>query len=215
MKKLLWKELVLSMHPTGPIMLLLSAMVLIPNYPYTVIFFYTTLSIFFTCLGGRENNDVVYSLTLPIAKKDVVKGRFLFACFLQLLQILLLLPFSAISQRLNSAGNEAGMEANLALLGFGFLLYAVFNTIFFRGYYKNVKKVGVSFLWSSGILFLCVGFLEASTYLIPFVRDYLDTKDPQFLGYKLLTLALCILVYMVATYFTYRKSVKAFEKQDL
>lgn len=55
LKKLLRKELVLSMHPTVPLMLLLCVMVLIPNYPYTVVFFYSTLSLFFTCLLGRES----------------------------------------------------------------------------------------------------------------------------------------------------------------
>ena len=42
-KLLLKKELVLSMHPTVPIMLLLGAMAMIPNYPYLVMYFYVTL----------------------------------------------------------------------------------------------------------------------------------------------------------------------------
>lgn len=68
MKKLLMKEFRLSMHPSTPLMLLLSAMVFIPNYPFVVIFFYTTMAIFFTCLSGRENRDIAYSLSLPVAK---------------------------------------------------------------------------------------------------------------------------------------------------
>ena len=38
MKKLLYKEIRLGMHPTNPLFLGLSAMLLIPNYPYYVIF---------------------------------------------------------------------------------------------------------------------------------------------------------------------------------
>ena len=34
-------------------MLALSALVLVPNYPYGVVFFYSTLGLFFICLGGR------------------------------------------------------------------------------------------------------------------------------------------------------------------
>ena len=79
MIKLIKKEFGLAMHPIVPMMLLLSVMVLIPNYPYIVIFFYVSMAIFFTCLSGRENNDVVYSLNLPIAKKNIVKARFAFA----------------------------------------------------------------------------------------------------------------------------------------
>ena len=41
MKNLMRKELVLAMHPASVLFLLLSAMLLIPNYPYYVICFYT------------------------------------------------------------------------------------------------------------------------------------------------------------------------------
>ena len=51
MKELLKKEFTLALHPTGWLFLGLSAMVLIPNYPYYVIFFYTGLALFFTCLA--------------------------------------------------------------------------------------------------------------------------------------------------------------------
>ena len=53
MSNLLKKEFSLSMHPVTPLMLMLSSMALIPNYPYTVMFFYMTLAVFFTCMMGR------------------------------------------------------------------------------------------------------------------------------------------------------------------
>ena len=82
MTNLLRKEFALAMHPITPLMLALSAMVLIPNYPYIVIFFYTAMSIFFTCLMGRENNDIVYSINLPVSKESIVRARFAFAIIL-------------------------------------------------------------------------------------------------------------------------------------
>ena len=48
--KLLKKEFILCMHPTAYIMLLMSAFVLIPGYPYTVSCFYMGLAIYFICL---------------------------------------------------------------------------------------------------------------------------------------------------------------------
>lgn len=39
MKALLYKEFTLSMHPAAVLFLGLSAMLLIPNYPYYVVFF--------------------------------------------------------------------------------------------------------------------------------------------------------------------------------
>ena len=63
MKQLLYKEWRLAMHPTALLFLGLSLMLLIPNYPYYVTFFYTTLGIFFICVNGRENRDITYMLT--------------------------------------------------------------------------------------------------------------------------------------------------------
>lgn len=215
MLKLLNKEIKLSMHPSTPVMLLLSAMVLIPNYPYSIALFYVTMSIFFTCLLGRENNDVVYSLTLPITKKEIVKGRISFAVILQILQLIITIPFAILSQKINVTCNQAGLEANITWFAVAFILYGVFNLVFFSKYYKNVNKVGSSFLVSSIVIFIGIIIEIVATYAIPFVRDVLDTKDPEFLNYKLIALVIGIIIYSVFTSIVYKKSVKNFEKQDL
>ena len=54
MKTLLYKQLRLVCHPMTPVFCLSGAMLLIPNYPYSVIFFYVTLGLFFTFLNMRE-----------------------------------------------------------------------------------------------------------------------------------------------------------------
>lgn len=82
--KLFQKELRLCLHPTAPMGLLLSAMVLIPNYPYLVSFFYTTLAVFFICLQGRENNDVLFTMTLPVSRRQLVRARITLAVALEL-----------------------------------------------------------------------------------------------------------------------------------
>ena len=47
MKTLLYKQLRLVCHPMTPVFCLFGFMVIIPNYPYTVIFFYVMLGLFF------------------------------------------------------------------------------------------------------------------------------------------------------------------------
>ena len=83
MRLMLRKELRLALHPTAPMFLALSAMLMIPSYPYLVAFFYTGLAVFFTCLNGRENQDVFYSMLLPVAKRDLVRARFLTVTLLE------------------------------------------------------------------------------------------------------------------------------------
>ena len=67
---LLKKEWKLVMMPVPLLFLLLSALVLVPNYPYYVTFFYTTLGIFLMMQSARENRDLYYMALLPDKARD-------------------------------------------------------------------------------------------------------------------------------------------------
>lgn len=215
MKLLLMKELRLALHPTAPMFLALSAMLLIPSYPYLVAFFYTGLAVFFTCLSGRENQDVFYSMLLPVAKRDVVRARFLTVCLLEAAQLVAAIPFAILRQTLISLPNPVGMDANVALFGFAFLLLGLFNLTFFRVYYRDVRKVGTAFLWASGAVFLWICAAEASAHAVPFVRDVLDTPDPQHLPAKLAALLIGAIGWCTMTAAAYRQAQRDFDRQDL
>lgn len=113
MKNLMRKELVLAMHPASVLFLLLSAMLLIPNYPYYVICFYTCLGTFFICLTGRENRDIEFTALLPVRKTDLVRARVFTVMLMQLAQLVIAVPFAVFSSRV-SAENLVGMDANTA-----------------------------------------------------------------------------------------------------
>lgn len=215
MMNLIKKEFRLAMHPTSLIFLLLSAMLMIPNYPYYIIFFYTGLAVFFTCLTGRENNDVFYTMTLPVAKKDIVKARFSFVIILEVLQVIIAIPFAFLRQNIGMPGNLVGMDANISLFGLSFIMMGLFNIIFFGIYYKNVKKVGKAFIVSSIITFLYMGVAEACDHVIPFFMNVLDTSDNQFLVEKLIVLSIGIAIFTMLTLIAYFKAVKNFNKQDV
>lgn len=108
MKELLKKEISLVLHPTNWLFLALSALVLVPNYPYYVTFFYTGLGIFFLCLSGRENKDLEYTVALPVEKRDVVRARILVALLLEAAQMLLVGLFVAVSQSALQAKKSRG-----------------------------------------------------------------------------------------------------------
>lgn len=215
MKDLLKKEFTLALHPTSWLFLGLSAMVLIPNYPYYVIFFYTGLGLFFTCLTGRENQDVLFSLLLPVSRRQVVQARMITAMLLELATLLLTGLFSLLRRALPLGENAAGMEANLALLGLSLIVLGLGHVAFFGVYYKNVQRVGVAFLWCALAEFLAIGVLEGLAHAAPLFRDRLDTPDPAFLQEKLLTLVLGLAVYGILTAIAYVQAVRNFEKQDL
>ncbi|MBI4857841.1 MAG: ABC-2 transporter permease [Acetobacterium woodii] len=214
MDNLLYKEFKLAMHPTSLIFLSLSAMMLIPNYPYYVTFFYTSLGIFFMCLSGRENNDIFYTMMLPVRKKDIVKSRFLFVVVIQLAQVLTAIPFAYIRSLYDLPGNQVGIDANTAFFGLSFLMMGLFNLVFFTKYYKNTDKVGIAFGWGSLVMTVFMIIAEASVHIVPFMKNYLDTKDPNFIEYKLMVLVVGILVYSVLTLVAYKNSVRSFEALD-
>lgn len=107
------------------------------------------------------------------------------------------------------------MDANLALLGEGFLFFGLYHLIFFPSYYRDVNKVGVSFV--KGCVFSAV-FVAADIvlcYTLPLMREVLDTPDPQNLGAKLVFLAVSVAVYAAGTLLALRISQRRLEAQDI
>ena len=213
--KLLKKEWALCLHPAVPVMLALALLVLIPNYPLSISFFYVTLGIFFICLSGRENHDISFTLSLPVSRRQMVRARILFACCLEGIQLLLCLLLVLLRGAFMDPVNGAGMDANIALLGEGLLVFAIFHLVFFPAWYRDIRKVGLPFVLSGIAVFLYIVLAIAATWTVPFVRDRLDTPDPAFLGDKLLFVLCAAAVYALATGLALRISVKRFEKLDL
>lgn len=215
MKHLLRKELTLAMHPTNLIFLSLSCMVLIPNYPYEVIFFYTMLGLFFLCLSGRENHDIEYSMALPVRKTAVVHARIGFAVLIELTQLLLAIPFALLRQTLVPAANSVGMDANIAFFGLSLVLFGLFNILFFTSYYKSPAKVGKAFVWSSTVVFLFITVEIVLDHALPFFRDVLDTPDPLYLGAKLAVLLIGALSFVLLSFLADRVSARRIMALDL
>lgn len=215
MKHLLYKELRLALHPTCPVFLLLSAMLLIPNYPYHVVFFYTGLGLFFTCLTGRENQDVFYTMLLPVSRRALVGARFLLAILLELCQMAVAIPFAILRGRLPIPPNQVGLDAGISLFASAFVMLGLFHLAFFGVYYKNVQKVGRAFVLGSVVMFLYMAVIETLAHVVPLIRDQLDAPDPEFLPRKLAALAFGIAAYALLTGISYQRAVRSFSAQDL
>lgn len=217
MKALLFKEFKLAMHPTTYLFLAIGALLLIPAYIYYVAFIYTCLSIFFLFLLARENKDVLFTVSLPIRKRDTVKARCLMVAIIELAQTLVAVPFAIIGIRINPnpAGNVAGIEANMAFFGLVLVMYAIFNFIFLSQFYKTTTKIGGPLILSSIALAIYVTAVEAAVQTIPYLKTHLDTIDPAMALYQLPVLMLGIIIFILALWWTYRKSAANFEKVDL
>ena len=215
MTKLLKKEFLLFTHPTSWMFLLFAAMMLIPGYPMYIPLFWATLGLFYACISARENNDLYYTLLLPVRKCDAVRARGLYFALVELLQLVACVPFAILRGALKIGPNSAGMDVNVALFGLGLVLLGMFNLLFLPPLYKNPTAVGKPFLIVMIWVFVYIVAAEACCFVVPFFRDVLDTPDPQHLGAKLVVLLVGAALFVLLTVLGTRRAEKIFEKVDL
>ena len=213
--KLLMKEWKLCMHPFGYIAPLLSVLVVVPGYPYGVCCFYMTMAIYFICLTGRENHDASYTLTLPVTRQEAVRARILFCTILETAQMIVMALFMLLKKAAADMPNPAGLDAGLAMIGEGFLIFALFNMIFFPLYYKDINKPGKAFVIGMTAVFVWSVLEIIATYTVPFVQYKLDRPDPEYLGEKGLFTLGCLALFAAGTYMAELRSAKAFTAVDL
>lgn len=213
MSELLYKELRLAAHPSLYIFMCMGALLLIPAYPYGVVFFFGCLGLFQSFMFDRETRDVFYTALLPRPKRDVVKGKLLLAVFAQLVQLIFSLPFAFLRTLYLPDGNPVGMEPNAAWYGFGLMVYGIFNLVFFTQFYKTAYKAGTSFLIALIPTTLGIIAIEASVHF-PGMR-WLDGMDGASLLRQLPILLAGIVVYAAANALAYRIGARRFERVDL
>ena len=126
-------------------------MFFLPGYLVLCGAFFSTLGLYQSFLYAREANDTVFSVLLPIAKKDVVKGKYGFVCIIELCTLLLMticviVRMTALKEAVVYRSN-ALMNANLFALGAAFFLFGLFNWIFVGGFFKTAYKLGRPFVF--------------------------------------------------------------------
>lgn len=211
--KLLYKELFLAAHPTSLVFAFLGCLVIVPAYPYTVIFMFGCLAPYFSLLYTRETNDTWYTAILPVTKKDIVKGKCQMILFLQLFQLAISIPSVILRRVLEIQNNPVGIDATVAWYGFGLMIYGVFDLVFFPAFYKNGYKAGKAFIIASVPMLLMMIAVEGT---VRFPRlSWLDSYAAPDLMRQSPILLLGILCYIILLFFAYQISVRLFQKVDL
>lgn len=210
---LLYKEIRLAAHPNLFVFTLMGPLVLIPGYPYTMVFLFSLIGNFVNLMYTRETNDIYYSTLLPLKKAEVVLGKWLVLLVSQLLTILISIPFAFLRLQLFSQPNPVGIEANTAFYGFGLMIFACFNLIFLTTYFKTGYKVGASFLKGLFPATLLAIILEV---IVRFpALKWLDSVTFNGQMQQLPILAAGILIYIVAMWAAYKISVQRFTQVNL
>ena len=217
MSALLRKEICLSSMLLTWLFIGFGAMTMIPGYPILCGVFFITLGIYQSFQSAREANDILYSALLPVAKRDVVKGKYQVVmtvelCGFALMAILTLLRMTILKDAV-VYGQNALMNANLFYLGSALFVFVLFNVIFVGGFFRTAYQIGKPFVIYIIAAFLMIGFFEALHHFPGLAAVNAFGFDHLVLQ---MTLLLCgALLYAVMTLISYQKACADFEKIDL
>ena len=193
---------------------ILAFTLLSPDYPYFIAFFYCLIGIPVLFSYFKGNKDLEFTLILPIKRQDVVKAKVLDILFIEMLQIVVAIPFAILSAFLtNPEGNSVGLDANFTLFGTVFIEFAIFNIIFIPLFFKTGYKVALpTTLAFIGYFAITIAF-EVLIALIPTLNNIFDGFT--YSGAQIIFLICGILIYCLITYSAYKISVKNFLKVNL
>lgn len=207
----------LSASVLSYLFILFGAMFFLPGYPVLCGVFFVTLGIFQSFQSARETNDILFSALLPVAKRDIVKGKYLFVCLIEICSLIIMgiavILRMTVFSRSEVYITNALMNANFFALGVAFLIFGLFNAIFVGGFFKTAYKFAKPFVTYIIVCFLTIGVAE-SLHHIPGLKT-INSFGTENLTVQLILLALGIVSYILLTYFSLSLSCKRFEKIDL
>lgn len=217
MKSLLNKDIRLWASPLAWIFLIAAGMTMLPGYPILVGSFFVCFGIFQSFQSGRENNDTLYSVLLPIRKVDVVRSKYRFTVMIQMIgfvvmSALTLLRMTRMADSVVYQSN-AMMNATPYYLGFVLMVFTAFNVFFLGRFFKTAYKIGIPFLIYGIASFLIIALGEVLHHLPGL--SYLHTQGGEKIGTQLCFLAICAVIYLFGTLFSCRTSMRRFEQIDL
>ena len=217
MRSILRKEMKLSSSVLSYLFILFGLMFFLPGYPILCGAFFVVLGIFQSFQTAREANDIVFSVLLPIAKRDVVTGRYLFVCLIEssaflLMALAVICRMTVFSQAAVYRSN-ALMNANLFALGMACVIFGLFNWIFVGGFFKTAYKFARPF-----VIFIIAAFLTIliaeSLHHVPGL-EMLNAFGTDSLSLQLMLFGAGLLVFLLMTALSCRRACDSFEKIDL
>lgn len=217
MRGLLKKEMELAASPLSYLFIAFGLLAFVPGYPILVGSFFVCLGIFQSFQASREANDILYTVLLPVAKKDAVCAKYLFcifveACYFALTGGVTLVRMALLSEAAIYRSN-ALMNANLVYLGFVLLILGLFNAIFVGGFFKTAYKFGKPFVAFIVSVFIVVGVGE-TLFHIPGLSA-LNAFGFDHIALQLAVLVAGAAVYSLLTAVSMKKAFRCFEKIDL
>ncbi|MDO4538789.1 MAG: ABC-2 transporter permease [Coriobacteriales bacterium] len=217
MRNLLIKELTLSASMLSYLFITFGSMFFLPGYPILCGAFFACLGIFQSFQRAREANDLVFSALLPVAKKDVARGKVYFSCIIELCTLLLMAAAMLVRMTILADSpvyrSNVLMNANPFALGVAFVIFGLFNLVFIAGFFRTSYQFGKPFVAFVVVTFTTIMVAEAAHHI-----PGLEALNA--FGFDHLPLQLGLLVagaacYIILTTLALRSAAASFERTDL
>lgn len=147
---------------------------------------------------------------LPIRKRDTVKANCLFVGLIELLALVIAIPFALLRAKLGIGDNPVGLNANVTLFACGLMLFAVFNAVFLLSFYRTAYKVGVSFVKACIVMAVAAFIMEAAVHF-----PALSRFNGYDLACQLPLLAAGLVIWCGSWPLIFRGAAARYEKVDL
>lgn len=213
MKNLLIKEYKISINKffiySG---FLFSAMLLIPNWIYVVAFMY----VFWLIVPGiyseyNTQNDFTFMDALPVSKKDIVKTKILALAFIEITHIIVAVFFANINS-LFFGTDKIFFDLNFAFFGNIFIMYAIFNVIFFPLYFKTAFFYGKAAILGSLIAILYASAIEILNLFVEPINVILESDDH--IITQVFIFMIGVIVFVGTLLYVSKVSIKCFENKQ-
>ena len=222
MKNLLYKELRLCVPVQTWIFVALNCLCIIPNYPAVATLLYPLSGFSVLVSVAQSDRDPLYTSLLPVHKKDVVKAKMLLVCFLQIVSLLIAIPFAMVkrfvlSPMMPEESHYADIGFNLTSLGAALLLYGFYNLLFFPLYYKNPESRRIAPFLIPPFATALLGLVISAPFMAyePAADFINDWSSPLSWGIRIASFIVGLAAFFLLSLWADKAAEKRFQKIDL
>lgn len=194
----------------------IGALMLVPGWIYLLVlqyFFWISIPNIFGQF--KAQNDLLFTTTMPVSRKDTVKARVIVIVILELLHIVVAMIFGLFTIHLYPNINYVFFAPHMGFWGLCFVMLAIFNIIFISMYYKTAYKYGSAVIASVVATLLFSGGVQWLGIQNSFVFDTFNGTGADNTTLQILILLAGIAIFTVFTIAACNIAIKRFEKVDI
>ena len=216
MRNLLYKEFSLSINRFFLLVpVLTSALFLIPQWVFFIaLMYFFWISVPNILSTYNAQNDISFSIMMPVKKSDIVGSKVLAFVILELLHLVTGMFFAYLNTRLYHTNNFL-LDLTPAFFGIAFIMFGLFNITLFPMYFRTAYAYGLPTIAACVVTLLFVAGVEALVLVNRNIAYFLEGTSSESRLVQWIVLVAGIVIFALLNIITVKISSKRFEKVNL